>query len=59
MLFKRMILDSSAAWLPAVSFLMVFLVFVLAVVRALAGNRAKLDRLASLPLEEEKGGRDA
>ena len=60
MMFRRMILDEGTAWVqPAVSFVLVFLVFALAVVRALARPRAEVERLAALPVEDEKGDRHA
>ena len=56
MLFKRMILDEGTAWiLPAVSFVLVAVVFAFAVMRALAGSKSKMKRLAALPIDEEKG----
>ena len=54
-LVKRMIQESWMEWLPAVSFLLVFLVFAFAVVRALAASRANIDYLAALPISDEKG----
>ena len=54
-LVKRMIQDSWMEWLPAVSFAMVFIVFLLALARALAATRPEVDRLAALPISDEKG----
>jgi hypothetical protein len=54
MLFKRMILDQWTDWLPAVSFALVFLVFLFAVVRALAGSRHRIDYLAALPFDGDE-----
>ncbi len=59
-LVKRMMLDGQfpelqVQILTAVSFLLVFLVFGTAVVRALAAKQGKMDRLAALPFSDEKG----
>ena len=60
MMFKRMIPDAGTArLLPAASFVLVFLVFAIVVVRALARPRAEVERLAALPIEDEKGDRHA
>ena len=52
-MFKRVIFDNCVDWLPAVSFFLVFLVFLLAVVRALSGQKQQMQRLATLPIDDE------
>jgi len=57
-LVKRMMLDGQfpellVQMLTAFSFLLVFLVFATAVVRALAASKGKMDHLAALPIADE------
>lgn len=59
-LVKRMMLDGGFSnllvqSLTFISFMLVFLVFAMAVVRALAAKKSSMDRLAALPLSDEKG----
>ena len=51
-MFKRMIFEDWAPWFTLASFLMVFLVFLLAVVRALAADRGRMRRMALLPVND-------
>ena len=59
-LVKRMMLEGGFSdlllqALTFLSFMMVFLVFAMAVVRALVAKKSNMDRLAALPLSDEKG----
>jgi hypothetical protein len=59
-LVKRMMLEGGFSdlllqSLTFLSFMMVFLVFALAVARAVAAKKSNMDHLAALPFSDEKG----
>ena len=52
-MFKRMIVEDWAYYIPFVSFFIFAVVFIAVTIRALRIGKAERERLASLPLESD------
>ncbi len=51
-MFKRIVYENWHSIVPIVAFVLTFAVFLIASVRALLANKASVQRLAALPLDD-------
>ncbi|MES2307642.1 MAG: CcoQ/FixQ family Cbb3-type cytochrome c oxidase assembly chaperone [Verrucomicrobiota bacterium] len=53
-MFKRLHWDMGMDWIPKVAFVVFFVIFIGVVIYAIRMSKKEVDRLGSLPLDDEK-----